>query len=128
MSNPVHCPQRRARGQIRTDQTGFVRGTDKNNTVTKATSTSGTAVTLLQFNAFLSARAPERPCHDCGKTEWGVHGDADSDIVFKGFLANGISPAGTEFYPVTCRHCGITKFYATQVVERWLERHDGQVG
>jgi len=93
---------------------------DENNTVAEATPTSDPAVTLEQFNAFLAAKAPEKPCTECGITEWGVHGDADSDTVFKGFIANGISAAGTEFYPVTCRHCGIAKLYTAQVVERWV--------
>jgi predicted nucleic-acid-binding Zn-ribbon protein len=90
---------------------------DEQKTIT--TPTRGSAVTLGQFNVFLAAKAPEKPCPECGRTEWGIPGE--DDAVFKGFMANEVSRAGREYYPITCRGCGFAKLFAADVVEHWAE-------
>ena len=94
---------------------------DDKQATTTTSPTSGSAVTLGEFNAFLAAKAPEKPCSECGETEWGIPGEADA--VFKAFMANGVSLEVREFYPINCRHCGFAKLYAAEIVETWAEEH-----
>jgi predicted nucleic-acid-binding Zn-ribbon protein len=97
---------------------------DDKQTTTNTSQENGSPITLGQFNAFLAARAPEKPCSECGTTDWGIPGE--DRAVFKGFIANGAARRGREFYPVTCRNCGFAKLYAAEVVEHWVgSNHNG---
>lgn len=89
-----------------------------------ASSSEPAPVTIEQFNAFVAANAPEKPCHECGTTDWGIPGETDAD--FKGFMADEVTRNGREYYTITCRHCGFAKLFAADVVERWVgSNHDG---
>lgn len=94
---------------------------DEKQATTTTPQTSGSSVTLGQFNAFLAATAPEKPCPECNRIEWGIPGE--DGAVFKGFMANGVSFAAREFYPINCRHCGFAKLYAAEIVENWAEKN-----
>jgi predicted nucleic-acid-binding Zn-ribbon protein len=94
---------------------------DDKQSTTKTLHRSGSPITLDQFNAFLAARAPEKPCTECGARKWGIPGE--DGAVFKGSMANGVSLQAREFNPINCRHCGIARLYAAEVIESWAEEN-----
>lgn len=97
---------------------------DDKQATTTTSPTSGSAVTLGEFNAFLAAKAPEKPCSDCGETEWGIPGE--NAAVHRAFMANEVSRQGRDYYPITCQNCGLVKLFAADVIERWAEaNHNG---
>jgi hypothetical protein len=82
-------------------------------------------VTLSQYNAFLAAKAPEKPCPECGVNHWTfVGGDSAPDsgetIVDTLFLL-GTNGGGLGVKSLICTNCGFTKFFASGFVEAWVD-------
>jgi hypothetical protein len=85
-------------------------------------------VTLKQFNLFIDAKAPEKPCPECSTNHWNVISNPMTDeaapedaIVFKGFIFAG--GGGFVVYPMYCDNCGFTKNFAAGTVEDWVENN-----
>lgn len=79
-----------------------------------------------QFNRFLEAKAPERPCPECGTNKWTVLGNVGPDgkmsVAHVLSVAEGGGTSGT--YCMSCSNCGYMKSYRSTIVDDWVA-HDG---
>ena len=85
-------------------------------------------VTFNQFNEFFLKKGPDKPCPDCGVTDWriptippgGNDGPATCALLFD---QDGY-PETKRFFPVFiafCGNCGHVKQYAADVVLSWRD-------
>jgi predicted RNA-binding Zn-ribbon protein involved in translation (DUF1610 family) len=82
-------------------------------------------VTLKQFNTFLAAKAPEKPCPECGTHHWLVETDKrdpepmnEDSMIFRGIIPSEHGTA-IPIYPMLCANCGFVKSFAATLVENW---------
>lgn len=82
-------------------------------------------VSLEQFNKYLEAKAPEKPCPECGATHYNVVGKPSGEgppLVSKMFfIAEGGGAYAT--YSMSCTNCGFTKSYNASTVDAWIREN-----
>lgn len=79
------------------------------------------------FNKFSSAKAPEKPCPECGTNKWSLIGKPDPEKPGDGVLTLqmtiGDDGSGFGTYPIFCTNCGYVKHYAANIVQKWVEEN-----
>ncbi|MDX0517166.1 hypothetical protein [Sinorhizobium medicae] len=84
-------------------------------------------VRASDFNRFLKAKAPEKPCPECGVNHWALSKASDDESsdplvqagIVMGANTNRFMPVHTLF----CTNCGFMKFFAAAIVEDWIEKN-----
>lgn len=74
-------------------------------------------VSFSEFNQWFMASGADKPCPDCGASDWRVPSRRGANRPV--MLAALQTPDGGEFFPVYlayCARCGHVKQYAAQVV------------
>lgn len=83
-------------------------------------------ITLKQFNGFLDAKAPEKPCPECSTNHWGTPNSpnsppGDDGVLFRPSIAPDLLRFGIPVYPLICHNCGFIKFFSAAIVEDWTQ-------
>lgn len=84
-------------------------------------------VTLERFNKFLEAKAPERPCPECGTNDWtvfnriGTELEGDRSTLQRVYLPASLAGhPGFAVHPVYCPNCGYVKLFKAEIVGEWI--------
>lgn len=86
------------------------------------------AVTHGQFSAYLVAKAPEKPCPECGVNDWGTNtrdpnDNSNSSVLQVAFTPGWHTTRVMPLHTLHCLNCGFTKFFAATIVKRWVDEH-----
>lgn len=85
-------------------------------------------VTASQFQSFLDAVAPEKPCPECAVLDWELYrvSDDESDDPYLQAGVMRALNADDKIFPVhtmSCRNCGYVKLYSARRVAEWVAEH-----
>ncbi len=80
-------------------------------------------ITNLQFNRFLRAKAPEKPCPECGINSWSTaaNGDMPDAPIEKLFIPFGGGDQATAVAALLCKNCGYIKLFYRHTISKWIE-------
>lgn len=85
-------------------------------------------VTASQFQAFLAAVAPEKPCPECNVLDWELYrvsNDERDDPILQAGVVRALNDEDKIFpvHTMSCRNCGYIKLYSARRVAEWVADH-----
>lgn len=79
------------------------------------------------MNRFLIAKAPEKPCPECGTNEWHTsstpdipEGSDEPDVAI-GYIMAAKGPYALPVATLHCGNCGYVKVFLASTVKAWLK-------
>ncbi|MBY5750776.1 hypothetical protein [Rhizobium leguminosarum] len=84
-------------------------------------------ITHEQFTRFLQAKAPEKPCPECGVNDWATSqtpGDHRKNPYLQiGLLPGAFTDKVMPLHTLSCRNCGFVKMFSAQLVGDWVKKN-----
>lgn len=82
----------------------------------------GHVVTVDDFNKYFTEKGADRPCPDCGVTDWKLpsnSNDYSSPSLEVDLLNSQFDNVNASAFTAFCGNCGHMKFYAAPLVKAW---------
>ncbi len=84
-------------------------------------------VTHDQFVAYLAAKAPEKPCPECGVNDWftsqAVGDDRPNPHLQVGIIPGAWTDKVMPVQTLGCRNCGYMKMFSAKMVQDWVREN-----